>query len=173
MPDTPLKIGLTCYPSVGGSGIVASQLGTELARLGHQVHFIAYEPPFRLERKHPNIHFHKVQFNEYELFKYPDYTLPLAVKIVEVSNKHKLDIVHVHYAVPHATAALLARQIGREEKLHTARVITTLHGTDITLMGRDPNLAPIIKYSTESSCGVISLPDTFTNTVSCGPSTIG
>jgi N-acetyl-alpha-D-glucosaminyl L-malate synthase BshA len=153
----PLNIGITCYPSVGGSGIVASQLGSELAKLGHQVHFIAYEPPFRLDRKQANVHFHKVQFNEYELFKYPDYTLPLAVKIVEVSNKHKLDILHVHYAVPHATAALLARQIGREEKLHTARVITTLHGTDITLMGRDPNLAPIIKYSTESSCGVTAV----------------
>ena len=152
-----LTIGITCYPSVGGSGIVASQLGSELARLGHQVHFISYEPPFRLESKHPNIFFHKVELNEYQLFKYPDYTLPLAVKMVEVSNKYKLDIMHVHYAVPHATAALLARQIGREEKLHTARVITTLHGTDITLMGRDPNLAPIIKYSTESSCGVTAV----------------
>ena len=153
----PLNIGITCYPSVGGSGIVASQLGSELARLGHQVHFISYEPPFRLERKHPNIFFHKVELNEYQLFKYPDYTLPLAVKMVEVSNKYNLDILHVHYAVPHATAALLARQIGREENLHTARVITTLHGTDITLMGRDPNLAPIIKYSTESSCGVTAV----------------
>jgi N-acetyl-alpha-D-glucosaminyl L-malate synthase BshA len=152
-----LSIGITCYPSVGGSGIVASQLGSELARLGHKVHFISYEPPFRLESKHPNIFFHKVELNEYQLFKYPDYTLPLAVKMVEVSNKYKLDIMHVHYAVPHATAALLARQIGREEKLHTARVITTLHGTDITLMGRDPSLAPIIKYSTESSCGVTAV----------------
>lgn len=153
----PLNIGITCYPSVGGSGIVASQLGSELARAGHQVHFISYEPPFRLERQHPNISFHKVELNEYQLFKYPDYTLPLAVKMVEVSNKHNLDILHVHYAVPHATAALLARQIGREENLHSARVITTLHGTDITLMGRDPNLAPIIKYSTESSCGVTAV----------------
>lgn len=152
-----LKIGITCYPSVGGSGIVASQLGSELARLGHQIHFISYEPPFRLERKHPNIFFHQVELNEYRLFKYPDYTLPLAVKMVEVSNKFGLDILHVHYAVPHATAALLARQIGREEQLHTARVITTLHGTDITLLARDPNLGPIIKYSTESSCGVTAV----------------
>jgi len=154
---TPLSIGITCYPSVGGSGIVASQLGSELAHLGHQVHFISYEPPFRLEKKHPNIFFHQVELNEYRLFKYPDYTLPLAVKMVEVSNKYKLDIMHVHYAVPHATAALLARQIARQEGLHAARVITTLHGTDITLLARDPNLAPIIKYSTESSCGVTAV----------------
>ena len=153
----PLSIGITCYPSVGGSGIVASQLGSELARLGHQIHFISYEPPFRLERKHPNIFFHQVELNEYRLFKYPDYTLPLAVKMVEVSNKFKLDIMHVHYAVPHATAALLARQIAKVEGLHAARVITTLHGTDITLLARDPNLAPIIKYSTESSCGVTAV----------------
>jgi L-malate glycosyltransferase len=153
----PLAIGITCYPSVGGSGIVASQLGSELAALGHRVHFISYEPPFRLERKHPNIFFHKVELNEYKLFKYPDYTLPLAVKMVAVSDQYKLDIMHVHYAVPHATAALLARQIAREEGLHAARVITTLHGTDITLLARDPNLAPIIKYSTESSCGVTAV----------------
>jgi N-acetyl-alpha-D-glucosaminyl L-malate synthase BshA len=153
----PLKIGITCYPSVGGSGIVASQLGSELARRGHQVHFISYEPPFRLERRHPNIYFHQVQLNEYRLFKYPDYTLPLAVKMVEVSNKFELDILHVHYAVPHATAALLARQIARQEGLHAARVITTLHGTDITLLARDPNLGPIIKFSTESSCGVTAV----------------
>lgn len=153
----PLSIGITCYPSVGGSGIVASQLGSELARLGHTVHFISYEPPFRLERNHPNIFFHRVELNEYRLFKYPDYTLPLAVKMVEVSNKHKLDVMHVHYAVPHATAALLATQIATEEKLRVPRIITTLHGTDITLLGRDPNLGPIIKFSIESSCGVTAV----------------
>jgi N-acetyl-alpha-D-glucosaminyl L-malate synthase BshA len=152
-----LSIGITCYPSVGGSGIVASQLGSELANLGHKVHFISYEPPFRLEHEHPNIFFHQVDINEYKLFKYPDYTLPLAVKMVEVSNKYKLDIMHVHYAVPHATAALLARQIAQQESLHSARVITTLHGTDITLLARDPSLAPIIKYSTERSCGVTAV----------------
>jgi N-acetyl-alpha-D-glucosaminyl L-malate synthase BshA len=152
-----LRIGITCYPSVGGSGIVATQLGSELAHLGHEIHFISYEPPFRLDKKHPNIHFHQVELNEYRLFKYPDYTLPLAVKMVEVSNKFNLDIMHVHYAVPHATAALLARQIAREEGLHAPRVITTLHGTDITLLARDPNLGPIIKYSTESSCGVTAV----------------
>ena len=152
-----LGIGITCYPSVGGSGIVASQLGSELARRGHRVHFIAYEPPFRLNRGDPNVAYHEVELNEYRLFKYPDYTLPLAVKMVEVSQKHKLDILHVHYAVPHATAALLATQIARAEKLRTPHVITTLHGTDITLLARDPNLGPIIKYSIESSCGVTAV----------------
>jgi N-acetyl-alpha-D-glucosaminyl L-malate synthase BshA len=152
-----LKIGITCYPSVGGSGIVASQLGSELAQLGHKVHFISYEPPFRLDRKHPNVFFHQVELNEYRLFKYPDYTLPLAVKMVEVGHKFKLDLLHVHYAVPHATAALLATQIAREEGLRTPHIITTLHGTDITLLGRDPNLGPIIKYSIDSSDGVTAV----------------
>jgi len=153
----PLSIGITCYPTVGGSGIVASQLGSELARLGHKVHFISYEPPFRLDRKQRNVTFHRVELNEYRLFKYPDYTLPLAVKMVEVANKHKLDILHVHYAVPHATAALLATQIARDQNRRAPHVITTLHGTDITLLARDPNLGPIIKYSIESSCGVTAV----------------
>jgi L-malate glycosyltransferase len=152
-----LAIGITCYPSVGGSGIVASQLGSELARLGHRVHFISYEPPFRLDLAQPNINFHPVEINEYQLFKYPDYTLPLAVKMVAVAHKHKLDLLHVHYAVPHATAALLAADIARKQGQRTPHVVTTLHGTDITLLGRDPNLGPIIKYSIESSCGVTAV----------------
>lgn len=155
--ERPLSIGITCYPSVGGSGIVASQLGSELALAGHKVHFISYEPPFRLDRNQPNVFFHQVQLNEYNLFKYPDYTLPLAVKMVEVASKFRLDVLHVHYAVPHATAALLATQIAREQRRHTAHIITTLHGTDITLLGRDPNLMPIIKYSIESSCAVTAV----------------
>src|SRR5436190_8481663 len=152
-----LSIGITCYPSIGGSGIVASQLGSELARLGHRVHFISYEPPFRLDRKQRNVTFHQVELNEYKLFKYPDYTLPLAVKMVEVADKHRLDILHVHYAVPHATAALLATQIARDQMQHAPHVITTLHGTDITLLARDRSLGPIIKYSIESSCGVTAV----------------
>ncbi len=152
-----LSIGITCYPSIGGSGIVASQLGSELARLGHRVHFISYEPPFRLDLAQPNIEFHPVQISEYQLFKYPDYTLPLAVKMVEVAQRQKLDLLHVHYAVPHATAALLATEIARKERQRTPHVITTLHGTDITLLGRDPNLRPIIKYSIENSCGVTAV----------------
>src|SRR5262249_16581243 len=98
----PLAIGITCYPSVGGSGIVASQWGSGLARLGHRFHFISYEPPFRLDRDHPRVTFHQVELNEYGVFKYPDYTLPLAVKMVAVADKFKLDVLHVHYAVPHA-----------------------------------------------------------------------
>jgi N-acetyl-alpha-D-glucosaminyl L-malate synthase BshA len=152
-----LAIGITCYPSIGGSGIVASQLGSELARLGHRIHFISYEPPFRLDRKQRNVTFHRVELNEYRLFKYPDYTLPLAVKMVEVAAKHELDILHVHYAVPHATAALLATQIARKQIRHAPHVITTLHGTDITLLARDRSLGPIIKYSIESSCGVTAV----------------
>jgi N-acetyl-alpha-D-glucosaminyl L-malate synthase BshA len=152
-----LAIGITCYPSVGGSGIVASQLGSELAKLGHRVHFISYEPPFRLDLAQPNVEFHPVKINEYQLFKYPDYTLPLAVKMVAVAHKHKLDLLHVHYAVPHATAALLATDIARKQGRRTPHVVTTLHGTDITLLGRDPNLGPIIKYSIESSCGVTAV----------------
>ncbi|HEX5431813.1 MAG TPA: N-acetyl-alpha-D-glucosaminyl L-malate synthase BshA, partial [Bryobacteraceae bacterium] len=112
---------------------------------------------FRLDRNQPNIEFHQVQINQYQLFKYPDYTLPLAVKMVEVAEKRKLDILHVHYAVPHATAALLAADIARRESQRTPHVITTLHGTDITLLGRDPSLRPIIKYSIENSCGVTAV----------------
>jgi N-acetyl-alpha-D-glucosaminyl L-malate synthase BshA len=152
-----LAIGITCYPTVGGSGIVASQLGSELAKLGHRVHFISYEPPFRLDLKQPNVEFHQVKINEYQLFKYPDYTLPLAVKMVAVAQKKKLDILHVHYAVPHATAALLAKDIACQHHPGTPHVVTTLHGTDITLLGRDPNLGPIIKYSIEGSCGVTAV----------------
>ncbi len=152
-----LNIGIVCYPSVGGSGIVATTLGTEFARLGHQVHFISYEEPFLLDKSLPNIHFHKVELNGYALFKYPDYTLPLAVKMVEVSSKFKLHILHVHYAVPHATAALLAKSIANEQRIPFPHVITTLHGTDITLLARDKNLMPVIKYSIKDSCGVTTV----------------
>ena len=107
--DKPLNIGITCYPTVGGSGVLASALGEELARRGHEVHFISYERPFRLPVDVPRLHFHPVEINDYGLFKYPDYTLPLSVKMAEVSRDHRLDVLHVHYAVPHATAAILAR----------------------------------------------------------------
>jgi glycosyltransferase involved in cell wall biosynthesis len=102
--DRPLKVGITCYPSVGGSGILASELGEELVARGHEVHFIAYERPFRVPCDGPRLFFHPVQVSGYELFKYPDYTLPLSVKMAEVSRAHSLDVLHVHYAVPHATA---------------------------------------------------------------------
>ena len=152
-----LKIGIVCYPSIGGSGVVATNLGRELALLGHQVHFISYEKPFGLIQKHKNIFFHQVKFYSYPLFKYPDYTLPLAVKIVEVSQKYNLDLVHVHYAVPHATAGLLARKIALKEGMCAPSIITTLHGTDITLMALDKTLAPIIQYSIEDSRGVTAV----------------
>ena len=130
---------------------MATNLGNELARLGHQVHFIAYEQPFRLDLAARNIHFHKVNINTYGLFKYPDYTLPLAVTIEQVQKKYDLDVLHVHYAVPHATAALLARRIMRQNNVRMPRVVTTLHGTDITLLARDKNLLDIVKYSIERS----------------------
>jgi N-acetyl-alpha-D-glucosaminyl L-malate synthase BshA len=155
MSDRPLKIGITCYPSVGGSGILATELGEELARRGHEVHFISYEPPFRLPKDAPRIHFHPVQVNAYGLFKYPDYTLPLSVKMAEVSRDHALDLLHVHYAVPHATAALLARDMIAPAR--PPRIITTLHGTDTTLLGRDPGYGPAIRHALEQSDAVTAV----------------
>lgn len=151
-----LTIGITCYPTIGGSGIVATQLGYNLARLGHEVHFISYEKPFRYEPA-KNVYFHKVDINEYELFRYPDYTLPLAVKMTEVHEKFKLDILHVHYAVPHATAALLSCAMLKQCDGTAPKIITTLHGTDITLLARDPNLYSVIKFSIEKSDAVTSV----------------
>ena len=145
----PLRIGINCYPSVGGSGIIATTLGIELAARGHEVHFISYERPFRLPENAECIYFHPVTINNYELFKYPDYTLPLSVKMAEVVQDHKLDILHVHYAVPHATAAVLARCMLPESS--RPRIITTLHGTDSALLGSDPNYAPAIQYALKQS----------------------
>ncbi len=141
----PLRIGITCYPSVGGSGILASSLGEELAARGHDVHFISYERPFRVAGDGPRLHFHPVEINDYSLFKYPDYTLPLSVKMAEVSAAVSLDVLHVHYAVPHATAAVLARSMLPRER--QPRVVTTLHGTDTTLLGRDPGYGPAIRHA--------------------------
>ncbi len=149
---SPLSIGITCYPSVGGSGVLASALGEELARRGHEVHFISYERPFRLPADAPRLHFHPVVINDYDLFKYPDYTLPLSVKMAEVSRDHGLDVLHVHYAVPHATAAILARAMlppGQQP-----RVVTTLHGTDTTLLGRDAGYGPAIRHALNCSDAV-------------------
>src|ERR1700733_6240017 len=130
--ERSLKIGITCYPSVGGSGVIATTLGKELAHRGHEGHFISYERPFRLEADAPRTHFHPVTINDYGLFKYPDYTLPLSVKMAEVSCQYDLDILHVHYAVPHATAAVLARCMLPLER--QPKIVTTLHGTDTTLL---------------------------------------
>ena len=153
--DRPLNIGITCYPSIGGSGVLACALGLELAQRGHEVHFISYERPFRLPADAPRAHFHLVAINDYGLFKYPDYTLPLSVKMAEVSAAHRLDVLHVHYAVPHATAALLALSMlgaGRRPK-----VVTTLHGTDTTLLGRDPGYGPAITHALACSDAVTAV----------------
>ena len=155
MPDRPLKIGITCYPSVGGSGILASELGEELAKRGHEIHFISYEPPFRMPADNSRVFFHPVIVNSYNLFKHPDYTLPLSVKMAEVSRDHGLDVLHVHYAVPHATAAFLARAMLHEE--HRLKIITTLHGTDTTLLGRDPGYGPAIRHALENSDSVTTV----------------
>ena len=150
-----LKIGITCYPSVGGSGILASALGEELAKRGHEVHFISYERPFRMPVDAPRIFFHPVVINDYELFKYPDYTLPLSVKMAEVSRDCGLDVLHVHYAVPHATAAILARAMVPEGR--QPRVVTTLHGTDTTLLGRDAGYGPAIRHALIQSDAVTAV----------------
>jgi N-acetyl-alpha-D-glucosaminyl L-malate synthase BshA len=154
-PKDTLRIGITCYPSVGGSGILATALGKDLARRGHDVHFICYERPFRLRVDGPRLHFHRVMVNDYGLFKYPDYTLPLSVRMAEVSRDHRLDVLHVHYAVPHATAAILARSMLPLEQQPC--VVTTLHGTDTTLLGYDPGYAPAIRHALINSDAVTTV----------------
>jgi N-acetyl-alpha-D-glucosaminyl L-malate synthase BshA len=151
----PLKIGITCYPTVGGSGILASALGEHLARRGHDVHFISYERPFRLPPDEPRIFFHPVNVNDYGLFKYRDYTLPLSVRMAEVARDFGLDVLHVHYAVPHATAAILARAMLPVEL--RPRVVTTLHGTDTTLLGRDADYGPAIRHALAESDAVTTV----------------
>src|SRR5438128_7094587 len=155
MAADTLRVGITCYPSVGGSGVLATALGEDLAARGHDVHFISYERPFLLPPDAPLLNFHPVAINEYGLSRYPDYTLPLSVRMAEVSREHRLDVLHVHYAVPHATAAILARAmlpLGRQP-----RVVTTLHGTDTTLLGHDPGYAPAIKHALTSSDAVTAV----------------
>jgi N-acetyl-alpha-D-glucosaminyl L-malate synthase BshA len=139
---------------VGGSGILASQLGQQLARRGHEVHFVSYGPPFRLDPATPNVQFHPVRISEYDLFRYPDYTLPLSVALADVSREHRIDLIHAHYAVPHAVAAYLARQM-----LGAAapRLITTLHGTDTTLMGKDPSYRPVVRHAIAASDAVTAV----------------
>lgn len=153
--DRPLKIGITCYPSVGGSGVIATALGEELARRGHEVHFISYGRPFRMPANAPRLFFHPVVINDYELFKYPDYTLPLSVKMAEVSRDHGLDVLHVHYAVPHATAAILARSM--LPAAQQPKVVTTLHGTDTTLLGRDAGYGPAISHALACSDAITTV----------------
>lgn len=155
-----MKIGMVCYPTVGGSGVMATELGHELAKRGHEVHFITYDVPFKLHLGEPNIFFHEVEITQYELFKYPDYALALAVKMANIAELHQLDILHVHYAVPHATSAFLAKQLLGKQKV---KVLTTLHGTDITLVGRDPAYFKIVKFSIEQSDAVTAVSNALKN----------
>jgi N-acetyl-alpha-D-glucosaminyl L-malate synthase BshA len=148
-----MKIGIVCYPTYGGSGVVATELGKALAGYGHEVHFISYALPMRLDGFSGNVFFHEVEMTNYPLFELPLYTPPLASKIVEVTKFEKLDLVHVHYAIPHAISAHLARDI-LEKKLC---FITTLHGTDITLVGLEPSFLPLIKFIIENSDGVTAV----------------
>ncbi len=150
-----LNVGITCYPVAGGSGIVATELGIKLAERGHQVHFIAYELPFRLHTFKPNLLFHEVDMASYQLFKYPPYTLTLAAKMAEIACEYNLDILHVHYAIPHATAAFLARQLTTDRC--SPAIITTLHGTDITLVGADESYYDITRFSIQSSDGITAV----------------
>jgi N-acetyl-alpha-D-glucosaminyl L-malate synthase BshA len=148
-----MKIGIVCYPTYGGSGVVATELGKALADKGHQLHFISYAMPMRLDGYLGNVFYHEVEMANYPLFEFPLYTPALASKIVEVSRFEKLDLVHAHYAIPHATSAFLAREILNGE----LRIVTTLHGTDITLVGLEPSFLPVMKFSIEKSDGVTAV----------------
>lgn len=152
-----MKIGITCYPLIGGSGILATALGHELARLGHTIHFFSSSKPVRLDLSQPRIFFHEVVVNEYSLFKYPDYTLPLAVQMARVAREERLEIFHVHYAVPHATAAYLAVQMLGGRSARTPRIVTTLHGTDTTLLGQDPSYREAINHALSESDAITTV----------------
>ncbi|MDD3819348.1 MAG: N-acetyl-alpha-D-glucosaminyl L-malate synthase BshA [Actinomycetota bacterium] len=145
------KIGITCYPTYGGSGAIATELGIELAKRGHKVHFISYDFPFRLNKFYDNIFFHQVEITEYPVFKYPPYSLSLSVKMAEVVENENLDLLHVHYAIPHAASAYLAKKMLGDNRI---KIITTLHGTDITLVGNHQSFYRITKFSIEESDGV-------------------
>ena len=152
-----MKIGIVCYPTYGGSGAVATELGLGLAERGHEVHFMSYAPPFRLSRFRERVYFHEVEMEDYPLFEHPPYSLALAVSIHQVSGDHGLDLVHVHYAIPHATSAWLAGQMfGLEDR---PRIITTLHGTDITLLGQHPSFRSITRFSILKSDGLTAVSD--------------
>ncbi|MDG4656121.1 N-acetyl-alpha-D-glucosaminyl L-malate synthase BshA [Ectobacillus antri] len=142
-----LKIGITCYPSVGGSGVVGTELGKLLAEQGHEIHFITSSMPFRLNKFYPNIYFHQVEVNQYSVFQYPPYDLALASKMAEIVDREKLDVLHVHYAIPHAICAILAKQMAQRD----VKIVTTLHGTDITILGYDDSLKNLIRFGIEQS----------------------
>ena len=151
-----MNIGITCYPTYGGSGAIATELGIALAQRGHEIHFITYQQPFRLPSFLPRIYFHEVDVGRYPLFEYPPYDLALAVRMHEVVLKHELDLLHVHYAIPHATSAWIAREMLIPTR-PDIKVLTTLHGTDITIVGQDPSFYPITKFSIEKSDGLTAV----------------
>jgi len=153
-----VNVGITCYPSYGGSGVVGAELGLELAQRGHQVHFISYASPMRLEdggRDHERVRFHPVNMLAYPLFEYPPYALALASKLCEVAHSESLDLIHMHYAIPHAVSAYLAREMCKASRY--LPFVTTLHGTDITLVGRDPSFLPITRFGIEQSDRVTAI----------------
>ncbi|MGM7721944.1 N-acetyl-alpha-D-glucosaminyl L-malate synthase BshA [uncultured Metabacillus sp.] len=154
-----LKIGITCYPSVGGSGVVATELGKLLAERGHEIHFITSSLPFRLNKVYCNITFHEVEVNQYSVFKYPPYDLALASKMAEVAKREKLDLLHVHYAIPHAICAYLAKQMVADN----LKIVTTLHGTDITVLGYDQSLSDLIRFGIEASDKVTAVSNALVN----------
>ncbi|WP_067725496.1 N-acetyl-alpha-D-glucosaminyl L-malate synthase BshA [Oceanobacillus damuensis] len=147
------KIGITCYPTVGGSGVIATELGMLLAEQGNEIHFITSSIPFRLNKIHPKIFYHEVELNHYPVFQFPPYDLALAAKMAEVIDREKLDILHVHYAMPHAICAILAKDIAE----HDVKIVTTLHGTDITVLGIDHTFKKIIKHGIEKSDAVTAV----------------
>lgn len=151
-----MKIGIVCYPTFGGSGVVATELGKGLAKKGHEVHFITYSQPTRLDFFNENLFYHEVNIRSYPLFKYPPYELALSSKMVDVAKNEQLDILHVHYAIPHASAAVMAKQILKSDGIEIP-VVTTLHGTDITLVGKDPSNEPVVTYSINQSDGVTAV----------------
>jgi L-malate glycosyltransferase len=153
-----MKIGITCYPTYGGSGVVATELGLELGQRGHQVHFISYSQPIRLTGPQPNIHYHEVEVSRYPLFDFPPYDLALATRMAEVSEFYDLDLLHVHYAIPHSVSAMLAKQmLAAGPAKRKLPFVTTLHGTDITLVGQDRSYLPITRFSIEQSDGVTAI----------------
>ncbi|HEX2597935.1 MAG TPA: N-acetyl-alpha-D-glucosaminyl L-malate synthase BshA [Terriglobales bacterium] len=153
-----MNIGITCYPTYGGSGVVATELGLELGQRGHQVHFISYSQPIRLTGPQPNIHYHEVEVSRYPLFDFPPYDLALATRMAEVSEFYDLDLLHVHYAIPHSVSAMLAKQmLAAGPAKRKLPFVTTLHGTDITLVGQDRSYLPITRFSIEQSDGVTAI----------------
>jgi N-acetyl-alpha-D-glucosaminyl L-malate synthase BshA len=151
-----MNIGIVCYPTFGGSGVVATELGKALAQEGHKVHFITYSQPTRLDFLNENLFYHEVEFHSYPLFEYPPYELALASKMVSVVKNEKLDLLHVHYAIPHASAAYMAKQILKSQGI-SIPVVTTLHGTDITLVGKDASYEPVVTFSINQSDGVTAV----------------